>query len=185
MFRFSPRKAAEAASVLLRFEDGKMEFLRLLKLLYIADRESIKETGWPISFSRSAAMDKGPLSSDVYDLIKGQREDEREWSQFIETHGNSVKLVNDPGRGGLSKGEIAKLNEVSERYKTTSTWDLVEITHDFEEWRDNEPPEGSSKLIPIGAIIDAVGLGEDKNAIIAELRSHSAVSKFFEEEGAR
>jgi uncharacterized phage-associated protein len=158
-----------------------MEYLRLLKLLYIADRENVRETGDPITFSRSVAMDNGPLSSEVYDLIKGEREDEGEWSQYISTHGNSVRLITDPGRGLLTKGEIAKLNEVSMKFESLNTWDLVEHTHTFEEWKVNEPAEGSSRPIPFGAIIEAVGLKDQRNEILADLAKRNAASQFFEE----
>src|SRR5262245_9212871 len=64
--QFDTMKAIQAAAVLLRFDDGAMDYLRLLKLLYIADREALRETGRPISYSRTIAMDNGPLSSEVY-----------------------------------------------------------------------------------------------------------------------
>jgi uncharacterized phage-associated protein len=179
MLNFDEKKAAEAASVLLRFEGDKMEYLRLLKLLYIADRESIGETGEPISYSRSMAMDYGPLSSEVYDLVKGTREDQAVWSAYIATHAKSVKLVADPGRGMLSKYEIDKLNEVSQRYEGTNTFDLVKITHAMPEWKKNEPEKGSSRLIPLGDIIDAVGMGDHKNEILQDLRQRASVSRFF------
>jgi uncharacterized phage-associated protein len=178
---FNARKAVEAAAVLLRYEDGKMEHLRLLKLFYVADRESIKETGEPISLSRIVAMDYGPLSSEVYDLIKGEREDEAIWSKHIRTHGNSVRLISDPGRGELSKYEIGKLNEVSQRYEAVSTWDLVETTHQFDEWIANRPAPGSCRPIPIGDIIDAVGMSQHKESIIRDLQTKAASERFFEE----
>src|SRR4051794_12013200 len=96
---FNPEKAIQLAGILLRFENGKMEYLRLLKLLYIADRESIGETGRPLSCSATWALDKGPLSSDVYDLIKGETTAEALWSRHIRTHGHNVELISDPGRG--------------------------------------------------------------------------------------
>ena len=64
-------KAVQAAAVLLRNEGTKMTRLRLLKLLLIADRKSIKEMGVPILGSKIVAMDNGPLHSEIYDLIKG------------------------------------------------------------------------------------------------------------------
>jgi uncharacterized phage-associated protein len=180
---FDPEKAAQAAAVLLRFDDHRMEYMRLLKLLYIADRESILETGRPIVTSLTTAMDHGPLSSDIYDLIKGEVKAEALWSRYIKTHGHDAHLINDPGRGGLSKYEIAKLNDVSKRYEHLHTLALSELTHDFEEWQKNKPPKGSSRPIPIGDIIDAVGRSDDKDEIVRDLNEKSAYDRFFE--GAR
>lgn len=179
LFHFDAKKATQIAAVLLRFEEGKMEHLRMLKLLYIADRESLAETGRPISLSHATAMDHGPLSSDVYDLINGERSDERLWSEFIHKHGHNILLKSDPGRSELSKYEIAKLNEVSERFEHLSTWKLADKTHEFEEWLQNKPPIGSSKTIPLGQIIDAVGLTERKQEIIDDLQDKSEFDRLF------
>ena len=56
-YPFKIDKAIQAAGVLLNeHQRGQMEYLRLLKLLYIADREAIAETGQPIVGSRVVAM---------------------------------------------------------------------------------------------------------------------------------
>ena len=44
MFRFDFDKALQAAGVLLSLDGDRMERIRLLKLLYIADRELLVET---------------------------------------------------------------------------------------------------------------------------------------------
>ena len=47
---FSTKRAAQAVAVLLRAApDSRMDYRKLMALLYIADRESIKETGSPIT----------------------------------------------------------------------------------------------------------------------------------------
>ena len=71
-FRFSFEKRLQAAGVLLGLDGDRMERIRLLKLLYIADRELLAETGRTITGDRVVAMDHGPVLSQVYDLIKGQ-----------------------------------------------------------------------------------------------------------------
>ncbi len=181
--QFDAEKVTQLAGVLLRFEEGKMEYLRLLKLLYIADREGIQETGRPLTCTASVAMDHGPLSSEVYDLIKGEITAEAHWSQFIRTQGHNVELESDPGRGRLSRYEIAKLNDVSQRHAPLSTWALVDLTHDFQEWKANKPPRGSSRPIPLGDILDAAGRSDEKAAILAELEEKAAYDRFFQ--GAR
>ena len=128
-------------------------------------------------------MDQGPLSSEVYDLIKGEITAEAHWSQFVRTQGYNAELESDPGRGRLSRYEIAKLNDVSQRYAHLSTWEIVDLTHEFAEWKSNQPAKGSSRPIPIGDIIDAVGRTEDKAAIVADLQERAAYDRFFQ--GAR
>ena len=180
MFRFNAKKAVQAAGVLLDVEGGRMSYFRLLKLLYIADRESIKETGYPITLSHAAALDHGPILSEIYDLIKGSRADEKEWSTYIKTHGHQVTLIQDPGRGKLSRFDICKLREVSERYEPLSEWEIAELTHEFKEYKDNKPDQNSSRPIPIADIINAVGQGEFKDEILNDLRIKAKIDGLVE-----
>ncbi len=147
--RFDFQKGLQASGVLLRLEDGQMPFMRLLKLLYIAERETLAETAAPIVGDRVVAMARGPVMAHVYDLIKGQSSGSAEWSASIETRGYAVKLVDDPGRGRLSKGEIEKLTDVSERYRSKDHWEISELTHDFPEWRQHYPGDGPGGSYPI------------------------------------
>ena len=53
--------------------------------------------------------------------------------------------MGDPGRGGLSKCEVDKLEEVSDRFKGISTRGLSAFAHEFSEWINNFEPH-TSKL---------------------------------------
>src|SRR5271155_4089348 len=64
-------KTIQAIGVLLRADGVKrMNYMRLLKLLYMADRESLRETGRPITGGPVTAMERGPVLEEVYDLIR-------------------------------------------------------------------------------------------------------------------
>src|SRR6266480_2169456 len=96
---FDPLKAAQAASVLLKEEGGRMSRLRLLKLLYIADRESIAETLRPITGDEVVAMDHGPVLSMTYRFIcRRQAPGTAIWETYIVQDGlRDHVLVADPG----------------------------------------------------------------------------------------
>jgi uncharacterized phage-associated protein len=57
-FPFDERKAAQAAAYLLKKHDGRLNFMKLIKLLYLADRKSLLENGKPITGDRMLAMPK-------------------------------------------------------------------------------------------------------------------------------
>jgi uncharacterized phage-associated protein len=180
---FKAQKAVEAAGVLLRAEHGSMSYLRLLKLLYIADRESLKESGRPIVGGAVVAMDRGPLHSAVYDLVKGERWDEQVWSQFVEKHDYQVRLKTHPGVGSLCRYEIGKLNEVAQRYAHQDDWELVELTHEFDEWKQHYR-DGTSSRIPWEDILAAIGRGEDAEALAGEAAVEDAFRRLFAEAAA-
>jgi uncharacterized phage-associated protein len=155
-FRFNFEKTLQAAGVLLSLDGDQMEPIRLLKLLYIADRELLAETGRTITGDRAVAMDHGPVLTQIDNLIKGEATRAGEWNQHIHTIGHRLELKRDPGRGELSRGEIQKLNELTDRYRNVDDWRLSEMTHDFREWLDCFRP-GASNPIPWQSVLAAQG----------------------------
>jgi uncharacterized phage-associated protein len=163
--RFNFEKSLQAAGVLLHLEEGRMPYLRLLKLLYIADREMLASTASPITGDRGYAMKYGPVLSHLYNLIKGSGPRFEDWDRHIRTQGYAVKLADDPGRGKLSRGEIEKLVEVSERYRNKDQWELSDLTHDFPEWKSHWPDEAESGSFPIPWEEMLTAQGEDAETI--------------------
>lgn len=146
--RFNERKATQAAAELLRLRGGRMSYLKLIKLMYLADREALLRWGRPISTDRYVSMDKGPVLSRVLDLATDGDAPSRPsiWAEQIsEPVRYEVELKADPGNDELSEAEIALLDEIFKIHGHKSRWDLVELTHQLPEWID---PEGSA--IPIG-----------------------------------
>lgn len=181
--RLNKQKAVQAAAALLRFEhDWKMGRMRLLKLLYLADRRCLKKTGRPLIGDRTVAMDRGPLHGTIYDWIKGEGFQEQEWSRYIRAAGpRDIHLNDDPGNGSLSKHELEILNETSRDFIATEDDELSFLTHDLPEYKkvDASRTAGSSLPIPLEDIIDAVGREGDKESILQDIADSEAYSKIF------
>ena len=101
--RLNIQKAIQATGVLLSNENSnRMSRIRLIKFLYIADRESLQEKGSPLTFDNWVAMDNGPVLSGVYDLIKGEHIHADLWLQYFQNDGHVVQMNERPPRGKLS-----------------------------------------------------------------------------------
>ncbi len=139
-FRFEPEKAVQAAAMLLKLHDRKpMNYLGLLKMLYIADRIALERTDWPITGDRYVSMKYGPVLSGVYDLIKGHEIENALpiWSQFISPRKNNfVELLNDPGNGELCEAEEEIIKEVYQTFGHLNPFDVAEWTHSLPEWQN-------------------------------------------------
>ncbi len=70
MLRFNERRATEAAAKFLKLRGGRMSYLKLIKLLYLLDREALLRWGRPVTTDRYVSMDNGPVVSRIYDLIR-------------------------------------------------------------------------------------------------------------------
>ena len=117
-FRFDLEKAVQAVGVILRQEPGRrINYMKLLKLLEIAERESLRDTGNMITGDRLVAMDRGPLPSNVYNLIKGEHIGVPHWDTFIDRERYHVALRRNPGVSRLSRFEIEKLQQVTTRHE--------------------------------------------------------------------
>ena len=179
MFTFKYRKTAQAVAHLLRCEPSRqMNYMRLVKLLYIADRESLRETGRSITGDRVVAMKQGPVLSHLLDLIRGLGPEFTDWSRFFQREGYQLRLVGEPGNGQLCRYDVEKLAEVSDRYSSYGEWDMVDLTHGFEEWKKNDPGD-SSKPIPLKDILNAVGRSEDIDAIENDARTDALFERTF------
>ena len=171
-------RTLQASACLLRLDGKRMGYLRLLKLLYIADREWLAETGESITGDRASAMKYGPILLNVYDLVTGKGSQAGVWDDFIHTEGYAVALVADPGRGELSRGIVDKLTEVTERYRGIDDWELSEQTHEFREWADNYTGSGASP-IPWQEILHAQGRPEMVAVVERQEAVRQAVDAIF------
>ena len=69
-FFFDINKATQAAAHLVYLQGGKINLMALIKLLYLADREALLETGYPITGDQMVSMPHGPVLSRIYDEAK-------------------------------------------------------------------------------------------------------------------
>lgn len=144
-----------------------MSRLRLLKLLYIADRECLSETLRSITADSVVAMDNGPVLSRTYDLIKGNTLSGGTWANHIRSEGaQDVVVFLDPGVSKLSGFEMKKLNNVLERFAENDDYAVADHTHDFSEWQKNRPDRGGCNAISFDDRLEALGLGADERAKI-------------------
>jgi uncharacterized phage-associated protein len=177
ILRFLLERALQASAYLPQFDGKRMAYLRLLKLLSIADREWLAETGESIMGDRACAMEYGPVLSNVYDFIKGNGSKAGVWDDQIPSEGYAIELVADPGRGELSKGIVNTLTEVTGRYRQLDDWGLAVRTHESPEWAQHFRPGGGSSSIPWQDILEAQG----KAAMISSVKRDEAARQVFDE----
>ncbi len=155
-FQFNFEKTVQAAAVLLSLDGDRMESIRLLKLLYIADQEILAENGAPITGDKAVALEHGPMLGQVYQLIKGQTSRAGEWADTLRTVNHNVELRKPVDRGKLNRAEVEKLQEVTDRHRNDTAWEICDQTHDFPEWKDNYVSNASTP-IPWEQALEAQG----------------------------
>ena len=180
---FNETKATQAAAHLIkRRGQGYMSYMKLMKLLYFADREALQRWGSPITADTFYSMDRGPVLSRVLDFVtEGASPLEPHfWEQHLQVHGQSqgdheVRMVADPSNGELSEAEEGLLDEVFNRYGNLSRWAIVEEAHKLPEWED---PRGSRIRIHYEDILRHGNKTPSQiDAILGDLRASEHVHK--------
>ena len=181
-FGFDRRKAIQAVAYLLKTRPNSTDnYMRLLKILYMADRESLIETGAPITGDRFVSMPHGTMLSRLLNLVKHQESpllensDVKEWDSYIISDGEyDIRLAADPGQGALCDYELKKLQEVADRYSEHDQWKMRELTHELPEYKD---PDGSSKIIPLREFLRIVDMDEVADQVIADAEQSASLAR--------
>lgn len=153
--------------------------MKLLKLMYLADRRALVTHGRPITYDRFVSMDQGPVLSQTYNLMVAEESPDQPtsyWRQHIsEPEHYEVRLVvAEPPIGELSRAQVAILDNVFAEFGTMSRWAVVDFVHTLPEW---ENPHGSSIPIALRDILLAVGMEEeDAEAVEQGLLAEDALA---------
>lgn len=169
-FTFNERKALQAAGRLIQLAGGEMNYLALMKLLYLVDREALVHLGRPITGDKVVAMKHGPVLSHIFDLVsqKKRRLPTSDWHKFIprpSAYVYTLRFAGVPDLSELSEAEEAIIDEVYARHRKKTEWELAEFTHTLPEWSD---PKETSVPIPFEKILRAAGASNSRIRGIAE-----------------
>jgi uncharacterized phage-associated protein len=167
---FRERKTLEAASYILQKipETPETEYLKVVKLLYLADRELMKKRGRTISGDRMNALKNGPILSTTLDRLEGESKD---WAEYISNPGcYKVKLEKAVAPAALNQAEIAAL-EITLAEHGSKTWEeLIDYTHTLPEWIA-KGINGTKRwaIIQFSELAEALGYNDEEAKAIERL----------------
>jgi hypothetical protein len=135
---FNVNKSLAATAYLIRRQGGSDTMFFLLKKLYYADRSSLICWGNTITGDEMASMEKGPILSRIYDLMKGKNNADRVhlalWDDAMSRRGNTITVRAYPDEGFLSERE----KEVLEHSRLTINGIKGQLVSD---WLHDNCPE--------------------------------------------
>jgi uncharacterized phage-associated protein len=155
-----------------------MSYMKLIKLLYFADREALLTLGRPITFDRFFSMRHGPVLSRTYDLIAAEPDpdDPTYWHEYISVPDRyyDVTLLQDAPNSQLSRAEETVLDRVFDRVGHLSRWQIRDLSHKLPEWKD---PDKTSQPINLREVLAVGGISDEdaeaiEDAIAAEDMLH-------------
>src|SRR5690625_3586437 len=135
---FNEKRTAQAAAFFLHCAGGRLPLLKLMKLLYLAERESLRRYGESISGDKAVAMPHGPGLPKTLDMMDGWGgEAEGGWNSWVEDRDGHDLALCDPGMIRsteqdlleLSDGDLEVLDSTWEDFGHMDKYALVEYTH--------------------------------------------------------
>lgn len=175
--RYREDKATQAAARLLRLRGGKMSHLKLIKLLYLLDREAFVRLGRPVTHDSYSSMPHGPVPSFTLDRINEPEESAGSyWDAHIAPKVNHEVRLRDPEsapRDQLSPAEEALIDEVFAKFGRMTRWQLRDYTHTLPEWED---PRGSSRPIDPAIFLRHAGYSDEDVAELEGELNHLALA---------
>lgn len=159
-------KLIQVAGYILGKYGGVLNYTKLIKILYLADRKSLSETGYPITGDSYYSMKNGPVLSSLYDLVRNKY-DKKEgvqyyWNSKFTKDGYDIHMtVGFIPHGLLSDYELETLDTVDERFHSLGYGDLIDFVHDpsnCPEWQDTD----SSIPLRKERILSVLGFSEDE-----------------------
>ncbi len=129
---FRSRKAAQLCAKFACEAGGTIEKLKLIKLVYLAERAFLRDHRMPMLFDELYSLPHGPICSSTLNCINGGVQEDI-WSDYIARNGNVVVAVHRCDRDQLdelSDAEIATAESVWKDRGGMSASQLRNFTHD-------------------------------------------------------
>lgn len=166
---FNEKRTAQAAAFLLHRAGGRLPLLKLMKLMYLAERESLRLFGEPITGDKLVSMPHGPVLSMTYEHMNGNLPGiEGGWATWVDDRAGHDLALRDQSMIRtpeddlleLSDDDLTVLGDIWSRFGHMSKFALVDYTHGegCPEWDD---PHGSSAPIPLERLFSALGFSND------------------------
>lgn len=185
---FNEKKAAQAAAYFLFRAGGPLKVLKLMKLLYLAERRSFEKFGEPMIGDKLVSMPLGPVLSITYNHMNGELPSvEGGWDSWVADRAEHDLALRNPEALRspeqdlleLSDADLQILGETWQKFGRMDQWELRDYTHDHcPEWKD---PEGSMIPMQPEELFEALKFTPaQRDAAMAKLRAEDAINAAFE-----
>ncbi|MFA4953922.1 MAG: Panacea domain-containing protein [Patescibacteria group bacterium] len=134
------KKATQALNLLAQKKDGRINKMKAIKLIYLADRLHLRKYGRPIVGDIYWAMKLGPVGSrakNIAELSDAPAEVLAYAKKYIkpaDAKKQSFTSIKEPDLNVFSKSDLECLEAVYARFSDKDQFELAELTHKYPEW---------------------------------------------------
>lgn len=165
--------------------DKDVDYIKLFKILYFAQREHLVKYGRGIMGDTFHALKFGPVPSFIYKALQMAQEKlakEDDFAVFLEgITVNKISLVSSsipPDMDELSQSDIVCLNKYIKKYRDYNSYKLSNRSYYDQAWkeafsRSKEDPEKD-----VMTMIDIAKAGKAKSGMIVYIKENMLIDKY-------
>lgn len=178
---FRSEKAAQISAFFAHAWGGRIDKLALAKLVYIAERESVRLRNRPMIYDECFSLKDGPICKSALDGMNGNI-DVDIWSKYIQTNGpKDVYSVRDVtcDLDQISESDLSVLESIVSEHKGKTGSQMRSWTHASKNVPEYTEVTGTQRF-PISYADMAAGVDTRHPEDVAEtVRSHRLLEKMF------
>lgn len=146
----SYKKATQALNFLARKKDGRINKMKAIKLIFLADRLHLRKYGRPVIGDIYWAMKLGPVGSKTkraaeLDLPADVLVYAKKYIKPADEKKQSLLSIKEPDLEVFSKTDLECLETVYDVFSDKDQFELAELTHEYPEWRKYQKELGDGK----------------------------------------
>ncbi len=173
---FDLAKAAHMVAFFALKAGRNINLMKVVKLVYLADRESVKRIGAPLLHDARVSMPHGPVNSGVLDAVNGAYDDPR-WRSVLRDRAHHYIGV-QPGireddLDELSDYDVEVMEAVWQEFGAMDQWELSDWTHNSNNVPEWTSPGGGAQPIPMQKFFEGVGCEDPEGASATYLASEA------------
>ncbi len=180
---FNEKKAAQVAAFFLIQANAGLTILKLMKLMYLAERRSFESYGEGLVGDRLVSMPHGPVLSITHNYMNGELPSAvGGWDTWIvDRAGHELSLNESKSTASvddlleLSDADVMVLNDTWQQFGTMTGWQLRDYTHAHcPEWKD---PDGSMIPMKPEDLFSALKFSpEQSGAYLGRMKQQAAIN---------
>lgn len=152
---FDENKCVQMAGYLTQKAGQPTSKLKLIKLIYLAEREFLSRYLLPMTLDEFYSMKDGPVASAALNGLNGKL-DKALWGAWIQNKANRISAVKKRSRDDfdyLSDADIEVLDAVWETFGRYTTWQIWTYVHtnlpEYQEVQNGRLPISYSDLLTV------------------------------------
>jgi uncharacterized phage-associated protein len=143
-FNFDHKKATQTLNFFASKAGGKINKMKALKLIFLADRYHLRKYGRLVTDDCYVAMEYGPVPSTVRNIAEADKYLSKTFKKYASRYikriesGRRIESHEPVDESYFSDSDVEALNFAWNNFGHLDEWGISDFTHNYPEWERHE-----------------------------------------------